>query len=77
MKKLPRISSGFAILDVKNGRNALHKHLMGRDRQRREPYRVPVTIQGFIISPWGGDDGISREFEIDVTSVEIEQPEVM
>lgn len=54
----------FALLDVKADRVPLaelvqdHKH------------KVPIVLRGFITGQWSGDDGTSREFEIDVTSVE-------
>jgi len=61
MAQLPVISSTFAILDVKRGRNALKRRL------GKGP--IPVTIQAFITRDWGRDDGTSIEFELEVTSV--------
>lgn len=65
------ITSGFAILDVKNGRNQLFKHF--RDRPTLGPcpehMRVPVVIHGFIDGVFGRDDGVSREFTVEVTEV--------
>lgn len=57
------IDSDFALLDVKRGRHALLKRVEDGDT------RIPVTIEGFIYRNWGGDDGTSIEFEVDVTKV--------
>lgn len=59
-----KISSDFAILDVKNGRQDL-KDAIDNGQS------FPVTLKGRITAIWGGDDGISREFQIDVDSIEI------
>jgi hypothetical protein len=52
-----KISSDFAILDVKNGRVALAKRI-----NRGE--RVPVTIRGYIDTVHSNDDGTSIEFSL-------------
>lgn len=57
------IKSDFAILDVKGGR----KELLARVRNGE---RVPVVIRGVITAPWGRDDGVSTEFDVDVKSVQ-------
>lgn len=61
MPQLPVINSTFGLLDVKRGRNAL--------KRRLEKGPIPITIQAFIIKDWGRDDGMSIEFELEVTSV--------
>jgi len=74
-----KIGSGFAILDVKQGRKGLANLFRVRkprpngcgDMPVQKP--IPVTITGFITDIWGNDDGVSREFEIQVAKVEIEQ----
>ncbi len=64
------ITSDFGILDVKWGRHALEKRL--RDRVRVFPYgpEIKVIIEAtFHDLPWGGDDGISKEFSFTVDKV--------
>lgn len=58
------IGSTFALLDVKRGRAALRKATQQNDR-------IPVTITGYITGPFGGDDGVSQEFQIKVTGVKV------
>jgi hypothetical protein len=68
---LPLISSTFALLDVMKGREPLEK-IVGAG------YQIPVTITGYISHGRGGvgrDDGVSREFSIDVESVVMRDPE--
>lgn len=63
---IPRISSDFAVLDVKRGRKALAKAVLhAPDR------RIPVVIRGFLDSPHSRDDGTSVEFSVHVTHVEL------
>lgn len=57
-----KITSDFAILDVKKGRNKLLKHIDNGGV-------IEVVIRGTIDSCWSNDDGISREFQVDVTDV--------
>lgn len=54
--------SEFALLDVMAGRAKLAKRLETGER-------IPVVIRGTITNRWGGDDGISIEFSVDVESV--------
>ena len=61
------ITSDFALLDVKDGRDRLFRFL-GTSGERTP---IPVTITGFITYAWGRDDGTSREFAVDVTTVSI------
>lgn len=58
-----KLSSDFALLDVKKGRAALLKATKGN--------RIPVTITGYIVGPWSDDDGTNREFEVEVTGVQV------
>ena len=74
---VPKITSEFAILDVKQGRKALAKRFPQTPYLRSDlDRRIPVVIHGFIASQWGSDDGMSIEFGVDVTKVEISEPEV-
>ena len=66
-----KITSEFAILDVKKGRQALDKNFADHKRTGVAE-AVPVTITGFIVGVWSGDDGTSREFEVRVTDVKVE-----
>ncbi|MBZ9894206.1 hypothetical protein LB545_07595 [Mesorhizobium sp. BR1-1-6] len=61
------ISSDFAILDVKAGREALNR-LLNEDGR----VVIPVLIHGFITNAWGNDDGVSREFQVEVKRVEVQ-----
>ena len=68
-----KIQSDFALLDVKKGRKALFK-LLGPSPSGPKPNedkKVRVTITGYIVGAWGDDDGTSREFQVDVDSVEV------
>jgi hypothetical protein len=65
-----KVSSSFAILDIKTGR----KKLLDKVKSEMAAYdsvRIPVTITGFIDGEWGRDDGTSIEFSVLVTKVEI------
>lgn len=68
-----KISSEFAILDVKAGRASLRKHFEPRPRLGPcpEELRIPVTITGYIGDVWSKDDGTSQEFEVQVDSVHL------
>ena len=70
-----KISSDFALLDVKKGRKKLFKHL-GFTPYGPNPNgdkRIPVTITGYIVGAWGEDDGVIREFQIDVTDIVVSE----
>lgn len=54
--------SDFAILDVKQGRNALMKRV-------KVEGKVRVLIEAYIDHVHSNDDGVSREFGLVVTSV--------
>lgn len=60
----PKISSSYAILDIEKGRKALVKHLSKYGA-------VKVTIEALITDPFGSDDGVSIEFNMDVLSVKV------
>lgn len=60
-----KLESGLAILDVKGGRRAVNGQLkLGKT--------IDVVIRGKIDAPWGSDDGVSQEFQVEVDSVEAE-----
>lgn len=63
-----KLKSDFALLDVKTGRAALNKRC-GKNHDLRE--RVPVIIKGYITHRHGDFDGVSQEFGVEVTSVEV------
>lgn len=63
----PEISSDFAILDVKNGRNALDQMLIGQMGKLKPTMRL--LIEAEVDYAWGGDDGISQEFALDIKSM--------
>lgn len=65
--KFARLSvfSSFAILDVKTGRAALKRHFDNGG----EP--LPVVIHGHIYGVHGNDDGVSREFSVEVDTAVI------
>jgi hypothetical protein len=63
-----KITSDFAILDVKKGRKALLKSV------GNHKHKVPVIIWGFIVGGWSGDDNTSIEFEVDVVSLKTGKP---
>lgn len=67
------LKSDFALLDVKKGRKKLFG-LLGftpNGPRPNEDRRVPVTITGFIVGAHGEDDGVSREFQVEVTSLAV------
>jgi len=57
---MEKISSDFAILDIKRGRVGFAKRVNAGER-------IPVTIRGYIDAIHSQDDGTSIEFSIDVT----------
>ena len=66
-----KLKSNFAILDVERGRKALDKKMPRGSHYLPAEKRIPVIIRGFISHRHGSDDGISQEFGVDVTSVEV------
>ena len=71
-----KVTSDFAILDIKIGRSKLAKHFADRPHFGKCPptLRVPVTITGFIEGVHGSDDGVSQEFTVDVTKLALKAP---
>lgn len=70
MPKTPKLTSDFALLDIKNGRKQLAKLVAAG-------HKIPFTISGFIQDGPGGighDDGVSIEFAADVKSAEFGEP---
>jgi len=65
---LPEISSDFAILDVTKGRDELNRLLIRRHNSQK-PMRVRLLIEADVDWAWGGDDGISREFSLDIVNM--------
>ncbi|MBC2806572.1 hypothetical protein C3Y94_025820 [Rhizobium ruizarguesonis] len=66
-----KITSEFAVLDVKDGRHELHKHFEARPALGPCPdeLRIPITITGYIDSSWGTDDGTSIEFSMIIENI--------
>jgi hypothetical protein len=60
---LSPLEATFAVVGVRAGREELARRIYGGER-------VPVTIRGFIVSPWGRDEGGSREFAVEVVVME-------
>jgi hypothetical protein len=60
---LSTLASSLAVLDVSKGRSKLVRHFKGN---LGKGGRIPVLIYGSLVSPWGGDDGTSQEFAVDV-----------
>ena len=71
-----KITSNFAVLDVKDGRQELNRHFAGQSALGGDnpELRIPITITGYIDCVWGDDDGISREFGIVVEKLILEPP---
>lgn len=57
------IDGDWCYLDVKHGRGKLRKTLKGG-------VKVPVIVHGVITMEQSRDDGVSQEFQIDVTKIE-------
>lgn len=67
-----KIKSTFAILDVLDGREELKKHFDESHHYPKKPETIPVVIYGEIDAIHGHDDGVSREFSVEVTAVHID-----
>jgi len=61
-----RLTSHFAVLDVLGGRRSI-------DALLKDGEPIPVTIEGHIVEALN-DDGVSREFQIKVTSATAQHP---
>ena len=64
-----KLTSDFALLDVKQGRKALSKHFS----DKKGP--IPIVIHAEIVGQFGSDDGTSIEFELTVTHIEVFESE--
>jgi hypothetical protein len=73
-----KLTSDFALLSVKDGREELAAHFEDRPRLGPCPghLRIPVTIVGYIDAPWGADDGIDQEFSVIVEHLSTAKPKV-
>src|ERR1700693_1093889 len=67
--KVPKVRIDWAYLDIKTGRARLRKIIGERNDPVR--HRIPVTITGFLDEIHSGDDGVSQEFAMTVTGVEV------
>lgn len=74
MAALPKIKSGFAVLDVTAGRKRLSKRMPPGSRSLPDAEMIPVVIRGHITHQHGDDDGVSIEFGISVEEVEMMEP---
>jgi hypothetical protein len=63
-----KTSSTFVILDLKDGRKAVSKIV---DDHK---FKIPVTIEGYVTGQWSRDDGVSIEFQVEVTSHKLGKP---
>lgn len=69
MKKIPNFTStGFGLIDIGAGRNALYRR---QGHGTREFDRIPVVIHAYLTHALGHDDGVSREFALDVQKVQV------
>ena len=70
-----KLQSDFALLDVKRGRRQLDKMVerngLTGAAKHDLPERIPVVIRGYITHRHGRDDGISQEWGVEVSSVEV------
>lgn len=57
-------TSTFAVISIKRGREGLKKLV-------DQNVEVEVTITGRISRVWGDDDGIDREFSLDINSLKL------
>lgn len=69
-----KLQSTFALLDVMRGRGALNKLIPAHSHDIPMDKRVPVVIRGYITGRFGGFDGTSQEFSVEVTNVEVVEP---
>ena len=65
-----KLQSNFALLDVMRGRVQLN-NMIDKTGGHDLPAPIPVVIHGFIVGRWGHDDGISQEFSVDVSRVDV------
>ena len=70
-----KIQSDFLLLDIKHGRQQIYNWFRTKSgAPKPHTKKIPVTIHGYISDVWGHDDGVSREFEVIVTSVKCHKP---
>jgi len=71
-----KVKSGFVLVDIELGRAKVTKALGGDAGYRGRPstHQIPVTIKGFIVEQYSGDDGVSREFRVEPSSVKLGKP---
>lgn len=72
----PKVKVDWAFVDVKAGRNKLLK-IIGERHSKGPHHRVPVTLTGFLDDIHSGDDGVSREFGMTVTGVQLGTPSLV
>lgn len=70
MTTIPKITSDFAILDVKRGRKGLAKAF----EKSNGKLRIPVVIYGEIVGQHSADDGTSIEFSVLIRTLDVEEP---
>jgi len=71
-----KVTSDFALIDIKAGRAKVAK-VLGEDWKvvgSKPTHKIPITLKGFIVEQYSADDGVSREFAVDVTSVKLGKP---
>lgn len=61
------IDSDFALLDVRGPDGALYNRMT----EESWSHRVPVVIRGEIVRVWGDHDGTSREYQVNVQTVDV------
>lgn len=73
-----KLTSDFAILSVKAGRDELAEHFEPRPNLGPCPehLRIPVTIVGYIDGVWGADDGIDQEFTVSIEHLSLKSAQV-
>lgn len=73
-----KLTSDFALLSIKDGRDELASHFEQRPVSGPCPehLRIPVTIVGYIESIWGADDGIDQEFSVQVEHLSLKPAQV-
>ena len=70
-------TSKFGLLDVTKGRQGLHKYFKDERKPARKgqvgdrPVNPPVKvlIEAEVVDSWGNDDGVSREFQLDIKKI--------
>lgn len=69
---ITEIEADFATLDVKRGRQDLNDHFKDRPKLGECPpeMRVPIVIRGYIDDVISHDDGVSREFGVQIEALD-------